>query len=144
MRHRVAIISLSAALAAPVLSGATALQAAPAMPVFSHQRAQVFALCSGRLAALASHQKSSRNAAAPESQRLREEFDMLLDAVLPHAMEEGVPEDQAARWRSQGWREIAGYLADQAYSFDARIAENARVAAADRIAECRELLLPTT
>ncbi|OWU77959.1 hypothetical protein ATO3_04845 [Marinibacterium profundimaris] len=129
---------MTAALSAP------ALQAAPAMPVYSHQRAHLFAVCAGRLAALALHQSSTRHAAAPESRRLQEEFDMLLDAVLPDARDQGVPDGQAVRWRSQGWSEIAGFLADQTYSFDARIADLARNAAAERIEECRALLLPTT
>mgnify|MGYP000153249643 CR=1 FL=1 len=66
MRHCVAILAMTAALSAP------ALQAAPAMPVYSHQRAHLFAVCAGRLAALALHQSSTRHAAAPESRRLQE------------------------------------------------------------------------
>ncbi|MAC77511.1 MAG: hypothetical protein CML66_05550 [Rhodobacteraceae bacterium] len=117
---------------------------APALPAFSHQRAHLFAICSGRLAALATHQSSTQQAAAPESRRLQAEFDMLLDAVMPDAMDQGVPDGQADRWRSQGWSEIAGHLANAYYSFDATVAEYARNATADRIAECRDLLLPPT
>lgn len=136
MKLNVAILMAGAALSC----GAAA--AAPALPAFSHQRAQLFATCSGRLAALATHQQSTRQADAPESRRLQAEFDMLLEAVMPDAMDEGVPDGQAARWRSQGWSEIAGHLANEYYSFDASVSEYARNAAADRIAECRDLLLP--
>ncbi|MBB97221.1 MAG: hypothetical protein CML68_21805 [Rhodobacteraceae bacterium] len=101
----------------------------------------MFAKCSGRLAALATHQRSTRDAQAPENERLRAEFDVLLSAVLPDAQDQGVPSGQENRWRSQGWSEIAGFLADQHYSFDATVADNARDAAALRIAECRDVVL---
>lgn len=115
-----------------------------ALPAFSHKRAELFAVCSGRLAALATHQRSIRSEDAPLSQRLQEDFDLMLDAVMPDAVDQGVPTGQAQRWRSQGWSEIAGFLADVHYSFDAELSNRARAAADARIGECRDLLLPTT
>ncbi|MGV6849570.1 MAG: hypothetical protein ACWA5A_14445 [Marinibacterium sp.] len=119
-----------------------AAPAASALPAFSFQRAELFATCSGRLAALATHQRSRGDVNAQESQRLREEFDLLLQAVMPEAVDQGVPSGQAQRWRSQGWSEIAGYLADMHYSFDLNVSELAQETAQDRIGQCRDLLLP--
>lgn len=138
MKPVIAILATSAVL----LGAGTA--ATSALPAFSHKRAEVFAVCSGRLAALASHQRSIRSDAAPKSQRLQEDFDMMLDAVMPHAVEQGVPWGQAQRWRSQGWSEIAGFLADVHYSFDDEVSNQAKAATEARIGECRDLLLPTT
>ena len=142
MRPIIAILLCGSCILA--LEGGRA-EAAPGLPAFSHQRAELFAKCSGRLAALASHQRSMRLDDAGENDRLRAEFDMLLEAVLPDAYDQGVPSGQEDRWRSQGWSEIAGHLANQLYSFDAGIADYARQAAEVSIARCRDLVLaPTT
>lgn len=118
--------------------------AASALPAFSYQRAELFAVCSGRLAALASHQRSIRSTSAADNTRLQQDFDLMLDAVMPDAVDQGVPWGQAQRWRSEGWSEMAGYLADVHYSFDTTVSVQARAAADARVRECRNLVLPST
>lgn len=118
-------------------------QVSIALPSMSFQQAELFAVCSGRLAALATHQKYMKSSDSSDSERLRREFDMLLDAVLPDAESQGVPPGQAKRWRSQGWAEMAGYLADVQYSFDQSVADTALAASASRVEQCRDVLLPT-
>ncbi len=86
-------------------------------------------------------QQTLSEAGAQDSARLRDEFQTLLDAVLPMALSEGVPETQPRHWRSQGWVEIAALLADVDHSFDPRRAKLAREAMWQRISSCRAVLL---
>lgn len=114
---------------------------ASSLPVRAYERAELFATCSGRLDALATRQRALSEAGAQDNARLRDEFQILLDAVLPKALSEGVPEAQPRRWRSQGWVEIAALLADVDHSFDPRRADLARAAVLQRISSCRAVLL---
>lgn len=136
MKPLVPIFTVGAAL----LSLAT--PRAAALPVYSFQRAELFAVCAGRLDALATHQKSVHDDGARSSRRMQAEFDSLLEAVMPDAVEQGMPRGQAVLWRSQGRTEIAGFLADMHYSFDPMLADLATAAANDRIGQCRALILP--
>lgn len=115
--------------------------AAHSLPIWPHQQAQAFATCSGRMAALTTHQRAMRDPAAEGNAELEDTFDLMLEAVMPHALP--APEDGrvATRWRAQGWSEVAGLLAHVAYSFDARLAERAEAALNDRIADCRNMVL---
>lgn len=81
------------------------------------------------------------DAEAASVANLQEEFDLLLETVLPWALSEGIDAQQPKRWRIRGWVEVAYLLADMDYSFDARIAENAERLLNRRIAECREVVL---
>ncbi len=130
-----------------ILTGGAALltiaaHAAFALPAFSYQRAEVFAVCAGRMAALAAHERNMHDTHAPDIQRMQDEFDLLLDAIMPYAVDDGVPVNQARLWQAQGWTEMAGYLAEMHYSFDTTIVQLANEAADDRIGQCRGLLLP--
>lgn len=114
---------------------------AASLPARAYERAELFATCSGRLEALATRQRALREADAQDSQRLSNEFQILLETVLPKALSEGVPETQPRRWRSQGWVEIAALLADVDHSFDQRLSDRAREAMLQRISLCRNVLL---
>lgn len=124
--------------AACVILTASATLALPGTP---WKRAEVFATCSGRLAALAVRQQAARDPGWTETLEQRDMFDMLLEATLPAALENGVPGDEHLRWRSAGWSETAVLLADMEYSFDSRRAARAEAALDHRIADCRSLLL---
>jgi hypothetical protein len=115
--------------------------AAVALPHKLEDRAELFATCSGRLAAVAARMRGYENGDASESDMMRDTFNALLDAVLPMMVSEGVPESQAAKWRNRGWAEIAHLFADADYSFDAQRAERARHTLTRRIAVCRDVLL---
>lgn len=124
--------------AACVILTASATLALPGTP---WKRAEVFATCSGRLAALAVRQQAMDDPAWAETLEQRDMFDMMLDATLPAALENGVPGNEPLRWRSAGWSETAVLLADMEYSFDSARAARAEAALGHRIADCRALLL---
>lgn len=123
-----------------LLTATTAL----ALPGTPWKRAEVFATCSGRMAALATRQQALQDPGYPATQTSRETFDLLLDATLPSAIAHGVPEGQALRWHSVGWSEVAVLLADADYSFDSLRAEKARQALDLRIQDCNALILSAT
>ncbi|SIO22711.1 hypothetical protein SAMN05444722_0909 [Rhodovulum sp. ES.010] len=130
---------LGGALAVALL--APAARAAPDTPGTPWKRAEVFATCSGRLAAVATRQQADGNPAWSETRAHREMFDLMLEATLPSAMEFGVPRDEPVRWRSAGWVEMAGLLADMVYSGDAGRTARAQDALTARMADCTGLLL---
>jgi len=123
---------------AATLALATPLQA---LPAGSSDRAELFAICSGRLEALAVRQRARMEDEADAVSDLQQEFDVLLEAVLPWALSEGIDERQPNRWCVRGWVEVAHLLADMDYSFDARKAAAAKQLLAHRISECRKVLL---
>ncbi|MDF0600110.1 hypothetical protein P1J78_05145 [Psychromarinibacter sp. C21-152] len=115
---------------------------AGSLPFYAHERAQTFAVCSGRLSALAVRQSAMEDPEATATRRLMQDFDMLLEATLPAAYDEGVPERQPRVWRARGWTEIAGLLRETHDSPDAGRAERAAAQLTQRIRQCRDLILP--
>lgn len=118
------------------------MAAASPLPARAFERAEVFAACAGRMAALATHQQAWNESNAVESRAVSREFDRLATAILPHAMDEGVPADQLPRWRSAGWAEMAHLLREVHYSFDARRAQIASQQLLRKASVCRRLILP--
>lgn len=113
-----------------------------ALPTRSFERAEIFAKCSGGLSALAARQRALNDDGAADNAALAARFDGLLDAIMPHAVEQGVPWGQGDKWRWGGWADMAGLLADIDHSFDAEIAQRARTQVDDRVSSCKTLLLP--
>jgi len=111
------------------------------MPGTPWKRAEVFATCSGRLAALAARQQAERDPASTDTMRQREMFELMLEATLPEAVTYGVPQDEPLRWRSAGWVETAGLLADITYAGDEIRTSRAAAALDARISDCTGLLL---
>ncbi|MBL3568490.1 hypothetical protein JMJ94_03115 [Rhodovulum visakhapatnamense] len=132
---RIAGIVLCLALAA------SAAAARPATPGTPWKRAELFATCSGRLSAITARQQAVDDPAWPRTMDQRDMFNLMLEATLPEAIRFGVPKDEPVLWRSAGWAEMAGLLADIAYSFDSGRADRARAALADRMSDCTGLLL---
>ncbi len=114
---------------------------ASALPATSSARAELFAICSGRLEALATRQRALESKDLDSTIAMQEQFDLLLETVLPSALMEGVDTQEPKRWRVRGWVEIAYLLADVDYSFDARITQVANRQLGHRIAECRKVVL---
>ncbi|TDK43200.1 hypothetical protein [Antarcticimicrobium luteum] len=115
---------------------------AAALPARAFERAEIFATCSGRLAALATRQRALNEAGADGNAQLARAFESLVEATMPDAVDDGVPPGHDRVWRGRGWGEVAGLLADVDYSFDASRAERALIAVEARIAACRGVLLP--
>ena len=122
-----------------------ALSAAPAMafPQFVAERAEVFAICSGRLSALHVRQQADRDPAAPATYGLRTEFDHLLAAVVDIASDEGMPTSQPARWRAQGWSEVANLLRQVHYNIDPSASAVAQRSLEHQMKACSDLVLPS-
>lgn len=118
---------------------ATAVTAFPTTP---WKRAELFAICTGRLSALEASQKAERSPEAETTQRLRSDFEVMLEATMPEAEKHGVPPVQARLWQVNGWTEVAALLADAHYSFDVGRADRAARALDARITDCRALVLP--
>ncbi|MGC9370741.1 MAG: hypothetical protein ACP5DX_14475 [Paracoccaceae bacterium] len=112
-----------------------------ALPGTPWKRAELFATCSGRLAAMAAHQQAMDQPGWTATLDRRDSFDLMLEATLPEAIAHGVPRDEAKRWRAHGWTEIAVLLADSSYSFDEGRARRARAALQARIGDCQSVLL---
>lgn len=134
VRHILGISVVLMALA-PSLSSA--------LPARSFERAELFATCSGRIAAFAARQHALNQDDAPQLRAWADQFDILLDATMPFAVEEGVPWGQPTLWRSQGWSEVAALLSDADYSFDAGLSIRAMEAVEHRINSCKSVLLPS-
>lgn len=115
-----------------------------ALPGTPWKRAELFATCSGRMAALATNQQALKDPGWSATQSNREMFDLLLDTTLPEAMAHGVPQGEAERWRAGGWTEVAVLLADVSYSFDPLRAHLAQEALSLRIEDCKAVILPLT
>ena len=96
----------------------------------------------GRLAALETRQRATQSPDVGKTEALCADFDLLLEATLPDAVDYGMPPAQATQWRSLGWGEIATLLADADYSFDAGRAARARQMIDRRILDCNSLILP--
>lgn len=109
----------------------------PATAASGPEPAEIFAVCSGRMAALATRQRAFGQPEAAEQERLRQAFDHLLEATRAAEL----TDVQAESWRMAGWREVATLLADSDYSTDARRAQQARATLAGRIATCRDMVL---
>ncbi|SMX33899.1 hypothetical protein [Actibacterium lipolyticum] len=122
------------------LSALTA-SAALTLPSTAHERAEVFAKCSGRLSALATNQRALKNPDVSTTERAHQNFEMMLSATLPDAIERGVPTSKPILWHASGWSEIAYLLADIQYSNDEIRAQRAKDAIEQRIDDCSALIL---
>ena len=125
-------------LVAAIFSG----QMAVALPHSPSERAKLFATCAGHLGALAVQQRTAAPVKAPETEAMRQTFEMLLDAVMPDAVAHGMPESTAYNWRFNAWLDNADILNEVAFSFDETRAQRAQQLVDARLATCRDLLLP--
>ncbi|MEP5762142.1 MAG: hypothetical protein ABJ327_23095 [Litoreibacter sp.] len=115
--------------------------AASALPHSPTGRAEVFAKCSGDLGALATFRRNHTGGDHETPLALQKTFDVLLDAILPDALEYGLPENQAAHWRFHAWVTHSNLLNDVEYSIDTRRKTRAKSASEARVIACTELLL---
>ncbi len=120
------------------------LLATPALPLPARafERAEFFATCAGRLDAISAHANARPIEESTEISEIAAEFSLLLDAVLPDALDEGVPKRAARRWRTGGWVEIAHLLQEINYSFDAGRAARAAEALQARVQTCLTAVQP--
>lgn len=111
--------------------------AASASPPPPGDRAEAFAICAGRLGALSVRQAAIGDPASEATGRLRDDFDLLLAAVLPDAGSD----PQARLWKTDGWNQIARLLARHQYGATPRRRDMAATHMAARIDTCRRMIL---
>lgn len=68
-------------------------------------------------------------------------FQTLVDAILPDALAEEMPEAMPKQWRATGWSEVAHLLTEVQYSVDQGRIDRASDILETRIKECEGLLL---
>lgn len=117
--------------------------AALALPGSPSQRAEIFATCAGRMDAMATRQRAERHPEGDVTRRFSTDFDMMLDAVMQAAIDHGMPPQQVVTWRSGGWVEVAHLLSDRYYSNDETRIARANERLSERLAHCRNLILPS-
>jgi hypothetical protein len=113
---------------------------AAALPPSSHERARVFADCAGWLLALEEHQRLFDGAASEVTASRRAAFLDLLDAVLPDATAQGLPDGTALSWRVTARAEQAILLTRAAFAEDPLARPASAAAAEARVAGCLRLL----
>jgi hypothetical protein len=129
-------------LAATLIAGASASsgQAMP-LPASPSQRLELFETCAGRLSAMVEHQWLVDPAASDETEALRNQFDMVIDAVLPDALDWGTPPEMAMHWRITAKVAQAQLLSTATFGTDPARAARARAIARARTAECGGILI---
>ena len=118
-----------------VVTGTSAAIALPSDPM---DRAEAFAICSGRLEAVAVHGRSHARVTGDEIDRLAREFALLFDATAPL----DVTRATRMAWRSAGWSDAAYLLNELVYSFDDSRSERASRLLRQKILNCTDMLLP--
>jgi cytochrome c556 len=120
----------------------TAQQAVAAMPMSPSQRAQTFAQCSGRLAALAMYQDVISDERPVDVRVVQNDFDALLEATLPAAIDFGMPESVAAQAKFDAWTAQSDLINTARFSQDDLRATTAKRASDGFIASCLDLVMP--
>lgn len=100
----------------------------------------MFATCVGRLSALEEHQSHSDSLAASNTQTVLRHFEALLDAVMPDALNYGMPERMMWDWRVSAQQSQSQLLTRAHYAADSRAMAKARQASASFIEECRKVV----
>lgn len=117
-------------------------QAAQASNLTPSEQARAFATCAGRLSALATRLRATRDPDYEATGRMLGDFELMLEATLPHTSAAGVGDDQARYWRTVGWLEIAHLLRTRHYSPDEARVARAKADMHRRISTCVRMILP--
>lgn len=119
-------------LALATLFAATNVAALPHSP---SQRAEAFATCAGRYAAQDTYWAQQKDSSVE-----RATFDALLDAILPAAVDFGMPESHAANAKFQAWKTHAYLRNDANFAVDALRRNKAAARLARDLADCAALI----
>lgn len=102
---------------------------------------RLFADCAGRFLAEAEHEALFSGHAAQQAMDSRDDFLMLLGAVLPAARAAGLPEARALSWRVEARAAQRALLAAGEFNMRQDAATRARATAERYIATCNRLRL---
>jgi len=103
---------------------------------------EAFATCAGRFSAVAARQLAQHDPASQEAMRLEHDFDALVEAILPFAVEDGIDPRRARHWRIAGWTEMAHLMRLRHSKKDRSHADRAGRAIERRLATCTRMILP--
>lgn len=126
---------------APILLGLMLANSATALPFSPSQRAELFANCAGRLAALEEHQRMFDGSASERTRQIVNRFEALLEAVMPDAIDYGMPGRQVWSWRVNAKQAQSLLLSRATFSQDHRLLQRSKQASERYIAECESLVL---
>ncbi len=118
-----------------------AAQAALIVPHSPSQRVKLFADCAGRFSALAQHQRLFEGETSERSVAMADQFAMLVDAVLPDAVDYGLDARQPFHWRIQAKAAQAALLHEATFHTDPGRSERAMMAAQANLAKCDGVML---
>ncbi|MEM6578931.1 MAG: hypothetical protein AAF678_10595 [Pseudomonadota bacterium] len=124
------------------LSVGPAFSGASAHPSGAAAQTEAFATCAGRFSAVAARQVAQKDPASERTTRMEHDFDALVDAVLPLAVENGINPRSARHWRVAGWTEMAHLMRLHYSRKDLSRAERAGRAIERRLATCARMILP--
>ena len=105
-------------------------------------QAEAFATCAGRFSAVAARRVAHHDPSSDQATRLEHDFDALVDAILPIAVEEGLDPRRARHWRVAGWTEMAHLMRLRHSKKDRSRADRAERTIARRLATCTRMVLP--
>ncbi|OAN73647.1 hypothetical protein A8B82_19225 [Sulfitobacter sp. EhC04] len=108
---------------------------AQALPTSPSERAMLFAACAGRFAA-----QETFWGQQPPADRDSDTFDTLTEAVLPAAIDYGMPPAVAQNAKFNAWRDHAYLRNDAEFSPDDGRRNRARDRLARELAECSDLI----
>lgn len=124
-----------------VLASLTLASTVWGMSYSPSERLRIFATCAGRLSALEEHQRLFDGPASEITARQKARFDEIIAALLPHAVDHGMPGRQALAWQIEAKMAQAVLLQRAAFHRDSLLASRARSAARTRLSACDGLLL---
>ncbi|MEL6509801.1 MAG: hypothetical protein AAGK28_15605 [Pseudomonadota bacterium] len=110
-------------------------------PTSPSERVQVFATCAGRLSAFVDHQRTIGGLVPEQLETQRGNFEALLSATIPDAVDYGLPQAQAMDWQIHAKLAQSRLLMRADFYGDAIIKAKAREAAEAFLRECDRFLL---
>ena len=117
---------------------------AQAFPQSPSERAQLFATCAGRFSALAEHQRFFDGAASEIAEAKQRGFENLLEAILPYALDWGLPGEQILDWRITAKMTQATLLHRGSFHSDQFMASRSKEIAETFLSDCEAWVLSTT
>jgi hypothetical protein len=111
------------------------------VPSSPSARLQIFETCAGRLSAEIAHRWLVDPASADPIAEMRDEFDAVIEAVLPDALAWGLPPALPMHWRVSAKAMQGSLLATATFSLDPAQAARARHIATAHLAACNGIVI---
>jgi hypothetical protein len=129
-------------------TAAMILGLSPALPLWAgtipaspSARLQIFETCAGRLSAEIAHRWLIDPASADGVAEMRDDFDAVIEAVLPDALAWGLPAAMPMHWRVSAKATHGALLSTATFGLDPAQAARARKIATAHLAACNGILI---